>query len=572
MYIKKSAVFGAIVLGALVCTACTFDTSGLEAPANNASCGNGVIETGEACDGAALDGNTCVGLGFDGGVLTCRADCGGFDTSRCEGAGPVCGDGAITGAEVCDGTNLGGHNCVSRGFLSGVLACAADCLAFDTSGCEGTGPVCGNGVIEGTEVCDGANLDDQTCVTQGFLSGVLACAGNCLAFDASGCVGPGCGNGVIEGDELCDGAALDGQTCETQGFVGGVLACAGSCLAYDTTSCLAQVCGNGAIEEPELCDGADLGGKTCATQGFFGGELTCNAGCMTLNTSDCTMCGNEQVDSGEVCDGTAGITQTCQELGCRTGTVTCLPDCSASTTATCFSGHDEDADGVDDNCDNCPTWHNPASGGNPQADADHDGLGNACEAPWDDAVLDTIVTFEPFTNNAGNWSSDGGNWSWGADHVTGSDTLGGYYFHNLQASGSPLGVEATWYNPENGAFGYNHTGVVLGVQHNGLGMVTSGWACTFERDDKQLGLFKYGTTGWSQQASVAVSTSAGNGQSRKVRLVHSTSGVRCQYLDETGGSANLTFTDSNSVGAQSGKVGLRTSNERAVFTSFITYQ
>jgi len=519
MYTLNPTALGGAVFAAWLLTACTFDTSGLSAPANNASCGNGVLETGELCDGAALGGQTCLGLGFDGGMLTCRTDCGGFDTSRCEGTGPVCGDGVITGAEVCDGTELDGRNCVSQGFLSGTLACAAGCLAFDTSSCEGTGPVCGNGVIEGTEVCDGVNLD--------------------------------------------------GQTCLTQGFVGGTLQCATTCLAYNTAACLNQLCGNDVIESPELCDGDDLAGKTCVTQGFFGGELACNAGCMTLNTSGCTMCGNEQVDLGEVCDGTAGITQTCQELGCRVGTVTCLPDCSASTTATCFSGHDEDNDGVDDNCDNCPTWHNP---GTPQPNTDNDGLGNACEAPSGDPVLSTIVTFEPFTTNTGSWSSDGGSWSWGADHVTGSDTIGGYYFHNLQMSGSPQAVEATYYYPADGALTANYAGVVFGVQTGTFGAITGGWACVFERDGKQLGLFKHVTTGWSQQAASVVTTSAGNGQWRKLRAIFSAAGVRCQYVDEAGGGALVTFTDSGSIGALSGKVGLRTYNERAVFTSFITYQ
>lgn len=48
---------------------------------------------------------------------------------------PVCGDNAIDPGEVCDGTALGGESCVSQGFDSGVLACAADCLSFDTSAC-----------------------------------------------------------------------------------------------------------------------------------------------------------------------------------------------------------------------------------------------------------------------------------------------------------------------------------------------------------------------------------------------------------------------------------------------------
>jgi YVTN family beta-propeller protein len=38
-------------------------------------CGNGTIETGEECDGAALDGQSCTSLGFSSGTLTCRPLC-----------------------------------------------------------------------------------------------------------------------------------------------------------------------------------------------------------------------------------------------------------------------------------------------------------------------------------------------------------------------------------------------------------------------------------------------------------------------------------------------------------------
>jgi hypothetical protein len=48
-----------------------------------------------------------------------------------------------------------------------------------------------------------------------------------------------CGNGVREGDEQCDGADLGGQTCAsvTSGFVqGGTLACTADCK-FDTSDC-----------------------------------------------------------------------------------------------------------------------------------------------------------------------------------------------------------------------------------------------------------------------------------------------------------------------------------------------
>lgn len=50
-------------------------------------------------------------------------------------------------------------------------------------------PVCGNGNIEGTEVCDGGSLGGQTCTTRlgGSYSGTLMCSSDCLSFDTSQC-------------------------------------------------------------------------------------------------------------------------------------------------------------------------------------------------------------------------------------------------------------------------------------------------------------------------------------------------------------------------------------------------
>jgi hypothetical protein len=49
-------------------------------------------------------------------------------------AAVACGDGVVAGAEECDQGNLNGETCISQGFGAGPLACGADCL-FDTSGC-----------------------------------------------------------------------------------------------------------------------------------------------------------------------------------------------------------------------------------------------------------------------------------------------------------------------------------------------------------------------------------------------------------------------------------------------------
>ncbi|MBD3868355.1 MAG: trypsin-like peptidase domain-containing protein [Acidobacteria bacterium] len=47
----------------------------------------------------------------------------------------TCDGGVIDPGEDCDGTDLGGETCVSQGFDSGVLACSGSC-SFDTSGCD----------------------------------------------------------------------------------------------------------------------------------------------------------------------------------------------------------------------------------------------------------------------------------------------------------------------------------------------------------------------------------------------------------------------------------------------------
>src|SRR5215470_12761406 len=72
-------------------------------------CGDGIIGGGEDCDGANLGGATCASLGYSGGgSLACTPGCA-FDTTAC-GCALVssCGNGVKDGNEQCDGSDLGG--------------------------------------------------------------------------------------------------------------------------------------------------------------------------------------------------------------------------------------------------------------------------------------------------------------------------------------------------------------------------------------------------------------------------------------------------------------------------------
>jgi len=109
-----------------------------------ATCGNGAVEPGEACDGADLGGQTCEGLGYLGGTLACSSSCT-LDPSGCDPIPGTCGNGMLDAGEACDDAEFGGQSCESLGFAGGILVCSAAC-ALDTSGCVNVGAeVCGNG-------------------------------------------------------------------------------------------------------------------------------------------------------------------------------------------------------------------------------------------------------------------------------------------------------------------------------------------------------------------------------------------------------------------------------------------
>ncbi len=301
-------------------------------------CGNGIVETGELCDANQIGGETCESQGFAGGELGCASNCQTFDTSSCTAA-PTCGDGLLNGTEICDGTDVGGNTCELLGRTAGTLRCATNCGAFDLASC-GPADTCDGVAIDGNEVCDGTLIGTATCESLGFGPGTLVCGTDCQAYDTSGCsAAPRCGDGAINGTETCDGALLSNQTCETQGFGAGTLGCAADCRSYDTDLCPpAPTCGDGVLNGTEVCDGALLDSETCETQGFGPGVLTCAANCAAFITTACPpapSCGDGIINGTEVCDGTALAGQTCGTQSAGIGTLSCKADCTGYNTTNC---------------------------------------------------------------------------------------------------------------------------------------------------------------------------------------------------------------------------------------------
>jgi len=213
-----------------------------------------------------------------------------------------CGDGVIEGSESCDGSELGGATCESLGFDGGDLACGTDC-GFDTSNCWDA--QCGDGVANGNEECDDTDLDGTTCADLGHTGGDLACDSTC-SFDESGCVDT-CGDDTLDSDyEVCDGDDFGTATCETEGnFDGGDLGCSNDCQSIITTNCCNDQCTtDGALS----CNGNIL--QLCETQAN---------GCLGFTETDCT-------DNDQVCD-VIGGTPMCTDA--------CTSDCTTQGETYC---------------------------------------------------------------------------------------------------------------------------------------------------------------------------------------------------------------------------------------------
>lgn len=266
-----------------------YDTAVIDAGLSCSSCGDGIVDAGEQCDGNALGGNTCLTVpgNFAGGVLACKPNCT-FDTSGCFN----CGNGVREAAEQCDPGDTNDGNpppdfgtppltCQDLGFTSGTITtCKNDCTV-DTSGCSHD-TVCGDGVRQGTEECDPGDTSDsdpppdfgttpRTCQEEGYAGGTITtCNADCTVNTGS-CYK--CGDGVKNGGEDCDGADLGNVTCEDLSQPAGTLSCKADCT-YDTSGCGGctscrdcnnQACVNGA------CGACTTSADCCAPlQCFFG--------------------------------------------------------------------------------------------------------------------------------------------------------------------------------------------------------------------------------------------------------------------------------------------------------------
>jgi cysteine-rich repeat protein len=293
MRLHSAAVFGVLFVHLTACSGLITDP-----PNPQSVCGNGKVETGEACD----DGNT---VDTDG--------CSNACTERASDA-PVCGNGKVETGEACDdGNTVDTDACTTGckaaecgdGFVQANVEACDDGNTVNTDTCTATCAVarCGDGIVlAGVESCDDGNQDNTDACTNacapalcgdGFVQAGEACDdGNQDNTDTctNTCKAASCGDGFVQAGEACD----DGNTVNTD-----------TC----TTACKAAACGDGHVQAGEACDD----GNTVDTDGC-------------RNTCALPSCGDGVVQAGEACDdgntvNTDACLTTCVEASCGDGIV-----------------------------------------------------------------------------------------------------------------------------------------------------------------------------------------------------------------------------------------------------------
>lgn len=361
---RKSCLY-CIALSAMLMVGCGEESNeppSNDQPAATGECGNGTIESNEACD----DGNTESG---DGCSATCEVEDGyacpesgkctkdetpgdhedPADKPKDPTDGPkddpapekLCGNSQLDDDESCDdGNDASGDGCSD--------ACAIeDGYRCDKAGKPCARISCGNGLLDEGESCDAGDL--------ALDYGEDACTPQCAPAHF-------CGDGLheavdIEYGEECD----DGDRNVAPDSEAAYEACSTSCRRLN-------FCGDGKVSHDEQCDDANTENDDgCSADCKYEQGFACST---AMGKTVCTPidCGNGKLDAykGESCDdgnriALDGCSPACQiERGwtCETdasGKSSCLNTCGngildKDTGETCDDGELNDGDGCSANC------------------------------------------------------------------------------------------------------------------------------------------------------------------------------------------------------------------------------
>ncbi len=254
--------------GGPTCAPCGPDKNcSVESDCASGVCTNGVCGAPTCLDGVTNGDETGMDCGGpdcqpcgDGQPCNLPLDCeSGVCDATCQA--PTCGDSAKNGDET--DIDCGGSVCWPCGAGEACIL-DADCLSDSCSAGTCADSSCGDGAINGTDVCDdGDQTSGDGCDALCTVEAGYECTGS-----PSVCATV-CGDGLKLGAEACDdGNVTDDDGCSALCGVEPGYTCPG------TPSVCAAVCGDGLKLPAEQCeDGNAAGGDCCAA------NCTIEAGC-----------------------------------------------------------------------------------------------------------------------------------------------------------------------------------------------------------------------------------------------------------------------------------------------------
>jgi hypothetical protein len=269
--------------------------AGADAETNPSVCGDGVLAPDERCD-------TAIAAGSAG---ACPSSC------------------SADAQNTCSRAMLVGTGCSAQCEQTVIAACTNDddccangCTLSNDNDCQA---MCGNSVIEGTEVCDGncpANCNDSNaCTTDSATGDASTCNRVCAhtpisaCTNGDGCCAPGCNNG---NDNDCSATCGDmivnnGERCDGN--------CPGTC--NDSNACTSDVLSG----TPAQCN---VQCTSTAITACKNGDGCCPSSCRGNNDNDCpSVCGNDVVEPGEECEPTMADDPNCSD-NCLLPATECL--------------------------------------------------------------------------------------------------------------------------------------------------------------------------------------------------------------------------------------------------------
>ncbi|MDC0676035.1 FG-GAP repeat domain-containing protein [Nannocystis radixulma] len=248
MSLRTSA---SLALFALLSLACGDNTT--NASASDGASGDACFPGHEGCDcaegGVCLAGLVCVadrcestdptsvptGTGTDGATA-------GSQSASESASGGVPTEGASesgNSATATDTTPATATDTTQSTATDTTQSTATD-TATDTTPATATDTTQGTDSDTGPETDTGVGPDSTTSTTDGTTN-----PGTTQGDTEDTTGGVACGDGVAEGQEACDGADLKGASCIGLGFEAGALGCTAACV-LDTTNCTNSVaCGDG---------------------------------------------------------------------------------------------------------------------------------------------------------------------------------------------------------------------------------------------------------------------------------------------------------------------------------------